>query len=134
MRAPFCLAQAVVPGMKFRKWGHTVNVSSVVGVKGWPDNSHYVGTKAAAIGFLALELGTHGIAAYSVCPTMTATKMTTNSMTPEDLEAFAQTNPMECLALPEDVANVVAFLYSPGSGFITGQTISPSGGSFAGAM
>jgi NAD(P)-dependent dehydrogenase (short-subunit alcohol dehydrogenase family) len=116
MRAPFFLAQAVVPGMKFRKWGHTVNVSSVVGVKGWPDNSHYVGTKAAAIGFLALELGTHGIAAYSVCPTMTATKMTTNSMT------------------PEDVANVVAFLYSPGSGFITGQTISPSGGSFAGAM
>jgi NAD(P)-dependent dehydrogenase (short-subunit alcohol dehydrogenase family) len=81
-----------------------------------------------------LELATHGITANSVCPTITATEMATNSMTPEDLEAFAQTNPMKCLALPEDVANVVAFLCSPGSGFITGQTISPSGGSFAGTM
>jgi 3-oxoacyl-[acyl-carrier protein] reductase len=93
MRAPLFLAQAVVPGMKRRKWGRIVNISSVVGVKGWPDNSHYVGTKAAVIGFSrprALELVTHGITANSVCPTMTATEMATNSMTPEELEAFAQ--------------------------------------------
>jgi 3-oxoacyl-[acyl-carrier protein] reductase len=137
MRAPFFLAQAVVPGMKRRKWGRIINISSVVGVKGWPDNSHYVGTKAAVIGFSrawALELATHGITANSVCPTMTATEMATNSMTPEELEGFAQTNPMKRLALPDDVANVVAFLCSPDSGFITGQTISPSGGSFVGAM
>ena len=55
-------------------------------------------------------------------------------MTPEELHAFAQTNPMKRLALPADVANVVAFLCLPDSGFITGQTISPSGGSFVGAM
>ena len=137
MRAPFFLAQAVVPGMKCRKWGRIVNISSVVGVKGWPDNSHYVGTKAAVIGFSrtwALELTTHGITANSVCPTMTATEMATNSMTPEELEAFAQTNPMKRMALPEDVANVLAFLCSQGTGFITGQTISTSSGSFVGKM
>jgi len=126
-----------VPGMKARGWGRIVNISSVVAVKGWPDNSHYVGTKAAVIGFArawALELAPHGITANSVCPTMTATEMATNSMTPEELDAFAQTNPMKRLALPADVANVVAFLCLPDSGFITGQTISPSGGSFVGAM
>jgi len=137
VRAPFFLAQAVVPGMKQRKWGRIVNISSVVAVKGWPDNSHYVGTKAAVIGFSrawALELAPHGITANSVCPTMTATEMATNSMTAGELDAFAQANPTKRLAIPDDIANVVAFLCSPASGFITGQTISPSGGSFVGAM
>ena len=82
----------------------------------------------------AFKLATHGITANSVCPTMTATEMATNSITSDELEAFAQTNPMKRLALPEDVANVVAFLCSQGSGFITGQTISASSDNFVGAM
>jgi 3-oxoacyl-[acyl-carrier protein] reductase len=137
VRAPFFLAQAVIPGMKRRRWGRIVNISSVVGVRGWANNTHYAGTKMALIGFArawALEFAPYGITANTVCPTMTRTEMATRSMTEADLAAFAAANPMQRLALPEDVANLVAFLCLPQSGFITGQTVSPNGGSFVGAM
>ena len=137
VRGPFFATQAVVPGMKDRRFGRILNISSLLAVRGSPGNGHYAGAKAALISFVkcwALELGPFGITANAVVPSLTATKMTLDAISQVQLEAEAKENPMGRLGTPDDVANIVAFLASPKASFISGQTISANGASFVGAM
>jgi len=138
VRAVFFCAQAVVPGMKRRRWGRLINVSSLQAVRGWPGNPHYIGAKAAVIGFArswAQELAPFGITANTVVPGLTRTPMVAAHYSDERAsEHVRATIPMGRLGEPSDIANLVAFLASPASQFISGQTISPNGAAFVGAM
>ena len=136
-KAPFFAAQAVIAGMKQRRHGRIINISSLVALRGTANNPHYAGSKAALIGFArcwALEYAPFNIGVNTVVPSFIATPMATNFFNAEDIARRGQANPMGRLATPDDVAKLVTFLAGPGADFITGQTLSANGGEYVNAM
>jgi len=131
VKASYFGAQAVVPGMKRRKYGKIINIGSAFAIKGSPSASHYTTAKGALHGLtkaLALELAPWHICVNAVAPSLIETNMTINSVGKLFIESFAKSVPMGNLASPIDVATVVAFLVSADSDFITGQIIATGGG------
>jgi 2-hydroxycyclohexanecarboxyl-CoA dehydrogenase len=129
------LTRAVLPGMVERKWGRIVNIGSDAGRVGSSLESVYSGAKAATIAFtktIAREVARDGVTANAVCPGPTETPMleqiTGGETGAKVIEAMRRAVPMKRLGAPEDVAAAVAFLASEEAGFITGQTLSVSGG------
>jgi 2-hydroxycyclohexanecarboxyl-CoA dehydrogenase len=123
-------ARRVVPGMAERGWGRVVNIGSDAGRVGSSLESVYSGAKGAVIAFtktLAREVARSGVTANTVCPGPTRTPMLA-SMDPKMASALERAVPMRRLGEPEDVAAAVAFLASDAAGYITGQTLSVSGG------
>lgn len=129
--------RAVMAGMKARRYGRIVNISSVAsfGTTGFPGNHFYASTKAE-VNILtrrfALELGKHGITVNAVAPGFTRTDMTQGGKTDaewQDIEAgFARVAMMGRVGEPEDIANAVAFIAAPDSGWITAQVLTVDGG------
>ena len=117
------------PMMKAR-YGKIVNISSVVGRAGNAGQINYSASKAGVIGMtksVAKELGSRNIFANAVAPGYIETDMT--RALPEDArKAFADAIPLKRAGQPEDVANVVYFLCSPMSDYVTGQVINVCGG------
>ena len=117
------------PMMKAR-YGKIVNISSVVGRAGNAGQINYSASKAGVIGMtksVAKELGSRNIFANAVAPGYIETDMT--RAVPEDArKAFADAIPLKRAGQPEDVANVVYFLCSPMSDYVTGQVINVCGG------
>ncbi|MEQ8248861.1 MAG: SDR family oxidoreductase [Alphaproteobacteria bacterium] len=137
VRAPFFAAQAVIGGMKARGWGRIVNISSLIALRGADGNPHYAGSKTALFGFTrswAIEFAPYGITVNTVVPSFIETPMATAHFDDAEFARRAAANPAQRLATPEDVAGVVAYLAGPGAAFVNGQTISPNGGDFVGAM
>ncbi|MFT4081623.1 MAG: SDR family oxidoreductase [Nocardioides sp.] len=132
VRAPFLLTQAALPRLRDR--GRIVNVSTTFthGAAN-PDLLPYTMSKAAIDAFtatLAKQLGERGITVNAVGPGAVATDMNADSLaTPEDRALIAATSPLDRVAEPEDIADVVAFLASEDARWITGQWIDASGGS-----
>ena len=128
----FTAAQAVLPDMIAARWGRIITISSVGGLRGGPNLTHYAAAKAGVIGFtkaLALEVGMHGITANAVAPGLVDTPMLRGSGIPAAvLEQSLRQIPVGRLGTPEDVAAVCAFLASPEAEFVTGQVVSPNGG------
>jgi NAD(P)-dependent dehydrogenase (short-subunit alcohol dehydrogenase family) len=128
----FTVAQAVLSDMLAARWGRIVTISSVGGLRGGPNLTHYAAAKAGVIGFtkaLALEVGMHGITANAVAPGLVDTPMLRGSGIPAAvLEQSLRQIPVGRLGTPEDVAAVCAFLASPEAEFVTGQVVSPNGG------
>jgi 2-hydroxycyclohexanecarboxyl-CoA dehydrogenase len=129
------LTKAVLPAMVERKWGRIVSISSDAGRVGSSGESVYAGAKGAIIAFtktVAREVARNGVTANAVCPGPTETAMLQQVMSGEGgekvKEAMRRAVPMKRLGTPEDVAAAVAFLASEETGFITGQTLSVSGG------
>ncbi|GAB3688525.1 SDR family NAD(P)-dependent oxidoreductase [Saccharopolyspora tripterygii] len=129
--------QSVLPGMIERGHGRVVNIGSDAGRVGSSLEAVYSGAKGGIIAFtktLAREVATKGITANSVCPGPTDTpalrKFADNSGQDADkvLGGMTKAVPMKRLATPEDVAAAVAFFASDAAGYITGQTLSVSGG------
>ena len=123
-------ARRIVPGMAERGWGRVVNIGSDAGRVGSSLESVYSGAKGAVIAFtktLAREVARSGVTANTVCPGPTRTPMLA-SMDPKMASALERAVPMRRLGEPEDVAAAVAFLASDAAGYITGQTLSVSGG------
>src|SRR2546421_8440736 len=119
-----------VPGMVERGWGRVVNIGSDAGRVGSSLESVYSGAKGGVIAFtktLAREIARTGVTANTVCPGPTRTPMLAE-MEPRMIEALERAVPMRRLGEPEDVAAAVAFLASEAAGYITGQTLSVSGG------
>jgi 2-hydroxycyclohexanecarboxyl-CoA dehydrogenase len=130
----FHVVQAIVPDMVAAAWGRIVTLSSVGGLRGGPNLSHYAAAKAGVVGFtkaVALELAGEGITANVVAPGLIDTPMLRGSGIPPDLfERSRQAIPVGRLGTPDDVAAVCAFLASDEAGFVTGQVVSPSGGAW----
>ena len=130
------LTSAVAPGMVERRWGRLVNIGSDAGRVGSSLEAVYAGAKGAVIAFtktIARELARTGVTANCVCPGPTDTKMLEEIVEASDqgskvIEAMTRAVPMKRLGTPEDVAAAVRFFASEEAGFITGQTLSVSGG------
>ncbi|MCE0761944.1 SDR family oxidoreductase [Pseudonocardia kujensis] len=131
------VTHAVVPGMIERGFGRVINIGSDAGRVGSSLEAVYSGAKGGTIAFtktLAREVATKGVTANTVCPGPTDTpalrKFADNSGQDADkvLGGMTKAVPMKRLAVPEDVAAAVAFFASDAAGYITGQTLSVSGG------
>jgi 3-oxoacyl-[acyl-carrier protein] reductase len=131
VKGAFFLTQAVVPGMKARRYGKIVNISSTMALTGLSYAHHYSGAKAALLAFTkgwAKELVSYNICVNAVAPGGVLTPMTINMDGMEKIREKQKGVPMQRYASPEEIAYAVAFLASPESDFITGQVISPNGG------
>jgi NAD(P)-dependent dehydrogenase (short-subunit alcohol dehydrogenase family) len=130
MGGSFLMAKAFVPGMKERKFGRIVNVSSTTFWLNAPQMTAYIASKGGVIGFtraLASEVGAFGITVNAIAPGLTNTA----SMRGENEEIFEYLPKMQAIPRviqPEDIVGVVSFLCSSDSSFVTGQTIAADGG------
>lgn len=134
VRGTFLVTQAVLPGMRERRYGRIINMSSVSGQRGGGvfGASHYSASKAAILGLtktLARELDSQGITVNAVAPSMVDTDITGGAMTEERKVQLAATTLMGRLATPDDVAGAVVFLASRDAAYLTGATIDVNGGS-----
>jgi 2-hydroxycyclohexanecarboxyl-CoA dehydrogenase len=128
--------QAVVGGMAERRSGRIVNLSSDAARVGSAQEAVYAGAKAAVIAFtktIAREFARSGVTANVICPGPTETPMLTSMAGGSQdagrlVEALTRAIPMRRLGRPEDVAAAVLFLASEEAAYITGQTLSVSGG------
>ena len=122
----------VWPGMRERKFGRVVVISSINGQKGQFAQVNYAATKAGDLGIvksLAQEGARAGITANAICPGYIATDMV--MAVPEKVrESIIAQIPAGRLGEPEEIARAVAFLVSDDAGFINGSTISANGAQF----
>ena len=121
------VTKALINHMIKQKGGRIINVVSLSGLKGMPGQTNYSASKAAVIGAtkaLAQEVGRRGITVNAVAPGFIATDMTEDI----DEKQFKATVPLNRFGTPEEVANLVGFLSSPDSSYITGEVISINGG------
>ena len=136
LTSTFLCTRAVVPGMKERRWGRIVNISSGAGrTVSLTGIQAYASAKAAQIGFtrqMAHELGPFGITVNCIAPgfilSNPATERQWASYGEEGQEKLVQGIAMRRLGRPEDIANGVLFFVSERSSWVTGQTISIDGG------
>lgn len=133
---PVRVTRAVLPAMVERSWGRIINIGSDAGRVGSSLESIYSGAKGGVIAFtktIAREFARHNITANTVCPGPTDTPLLgeiVKSSTDADrvIAAMTKAVPMRRLGRAEEVAPAVVFLASDEAGFITGQTLSVSGG------
>ena len=126
----FYTIRAALPQFIHRKEGRILTVSSMWGQVGGSCEVAYSAAKAAVIGMtkaLAKELGPSGITVNCVAPGVIDTEMNAN-LGPEALAALAEETPLGTIGRPEDVAEALWYLASPGAKFITGQILAPNGG------
>ena len=129
-------ARAVIGGMRKRRYGRIVNVSSVAAIgTALPGNAFYAATKAEVAILtkrFAMELGPHNITVNAVAPGFVRTDLTRGGRGAGDWQAteerFAAKAMMGRIGEPEDIANAIAFLASPESGWITAQMLTVDGG------
>jgi 2-hydroxycyclohexanecarboxyl-CoA dehydrogenase len=131
------VTKAVLPGMIERGWGRVINIGSDAGRVGSSLEAVYSGAKGGIIAFtktLAREVATGGVTANTVCPGPTDTpalrSFTENSAQDAEkvLASMTRAVPMRRLGQPAEVAAAVAFFASDAAGYVTGQTLSVSGG------
>lgn len=126
----FNVTKNVIHYMLKAKAGRIINISSVVGVSGNAGQTNYAASKAGIIGFtksLAKEVASRGILVNAVAPGFIETSMT-EVLKEEVKEEIAKSIPLKRMGTSEDVANVVKFLSSDDSSYITGQVIQVDGG------
>jgi acetoacetyl-CoA reductase len=127
----FNMTRPVWDGMRTRKFGRVINISSINGQKGQFGQANYSSAKAGDIGFtkaLALEGARAGITVNAICPGYIATEMV--MAVPKDVleKNILPLIPAGRLGEPEEIARCVVFLASDDAGFITGSTLSANGG------
>jgi len=128
--------RAALPAMAERGWGRIVNIGSDAARVGSSQEAVYAGAKAAVIAFtktIAREFARRAVTANVVCPGPTDTPLLagmaeSSSDSARLLDGLTRAVPMRRLGRPEDVAAAAAFLASENAGYITGQTLSVSGG------
>ncbi len=132
-KAALYTCKAVLPGMVARGQGKVVNISSDAGRGGSMGQAVYSGTKGALIAFsktLARELARYQINVNVVCPGLTETQLLAacREQAPKVMEGVTRAIPWGRVGQPEEVAEAVGFLASPAADYVTGQTLSVSGG------
>jgi acetoacetyl-CoA reductase len=127
----FNMSRPIWEGMRARKFGRIINISSINGQKGQFGQANYSASKAGDIGFtkaLALEGARAGITVNAICPGYIATEMV--MAVPKDVleKNILPQIPAGRLGEPDEIARCVVFLASDDAGFITGSTLSANGG------
>jgi NAD(P)-dependent dehydrogenase (short-subunit alcohol dehydrogenase family) len=128
----FNFCKAVIEGMIERRWGKIINVSSSAGRSTSTfGGAHYTTSKAGLLGLtrhLAREVARYGINVNAVCPGSIDTPMVRTSASRKEIEESVKKIPMGHLGTPEDIANLVLFLASDASSYITGASIDINAG------
>ena len=129
----FNMTHPVWDGMRSRKFGRVINISSINGQKGQMGQANYSAAKAGDIGFtkaLAQEGAFKGITVNAICPGYIATEMV--KAVPEDVlnTKIIPLIPVGRLGEPDEIARCVVFLASDDAGFITGSTLTANGGQY----
>jgi NAD(P)-dependent dehydrogenase (short-subunit alcohol dehydrogenase family) len=132
----FLVSHAFLPAMIDRQAGAIVNVSSVEGLRGYPEDPVYAAFKAAVIHFtrsLAVQIGREGLRVNAIGPDVTESLQVPYSqwLSAEEQAQWPQWVPVGRMGLPEDQARVILFLASDLSAFVTGHTIPTDGGTGA---
>lgn len=130
LKGVFLTSKAVARSMMKKRYGKIINLSSVVGIMGNGGQGNYSASKAGVIGFtksMARELASRGIRVNAVAPGFIETDMT--KVLSEDIQETMKKNiPLGNFGSPKDIANLVAFLASEDSDYITGEVIKVDGG------
>ena len=133
-KGPLRLIHRVLPGMLERRYGRIVNVASDAGRVGSSHESVYSGAKGGLIAFtktIARESARHGVSANCVCPGPVETPMVEQVVAERGdriMAAMVRAVPMRRIGQPRDIAAAVRLFASEDAGYITGQTLSVSGG------
>ncbi|RTL50677.1 MAG: acetoacetyl-CoA reductase [Bradyrhizobiaceae bacterium] len=128
----FNMCRAVIEGMRERKFGRIINISSINALSGQAGQTNYAAAKAGMIGFtkaLALETASRGITVNAIAPGYTNTAMVA-AVRADILQTIIDSVPVKRLGTPEEIARGVVFLASDAAGFITGATLSINGGKY----
>ena len=131
LKSVFNMTKQVIRPMMKAKNGSIINMSSVIGEMGNAGQSSYAASKAGVIGFtksVAKELGSRNIRCNAIAPGFVETDMTSYLKEGEGAEKYKAGIPLGRFATAEDIANVILFLASNLSAYITGQVISACGG------
>jgi NAD(P)-dependent dehydrogenase (short-subunit alcohol dehydrogenase family) len=126
VRAPYFLVAALAPRMAANGGGSIVNVSSMVASIGLAGAAAYGGTKATLAAMTrawAAEFSPHGVRVNAVAPGPVYT-----AADPARIEALGATTPLGRAARPDEIAQVITFLASPASAYLTGSTVAADGG------
>lgn len=130
LKGVFLCTKGVTRQMMKQRSGKIINISSIVGVSGNPGQANYVAAKSGVIGLTkstAKELASRGINVNAVAPGFITTEMT--DKLPEDVQSeMLKQIPLARFGEPKNVANVVVFLASSSSDYMTGQTLHVDGG------
>lgn len=130
LRGAFIATREAAKIMMKQKEGSIVNISSVVGVVGNPGQANYAASKAGLIGFtkaVARELASRNVTVNAIAPGFIDTDMTAK-LNEEARKMLLDRIPLGRLGKPEDIAEAVLFLVSPGAEYITGQLLNVDGG------
>lgn len=128
----FNMTQPVLEGMRNRKWGRIINITSINGQKGQMGQSNYCAAKAGVIGFtkaVAQESARRGVTVNCIAPGYIDTDMVA-SVPEKVLECIVSQIPIGRLGRVEEIARCVTFLACEEAGFITGTTLTVNGGQY----
>lgn len=129
--AAFRLCRAVMPGMRRKRFGRVLNVTSVFGVVSREGRAAYSASKFGLFGMtraLALEYAPHGVLVNALAPGFVETDMTRSILGAKGMKEMAARVPMKRLAQPGEIARAARFLVGPDNTYLTGQQIVVDGG------
>ncbi|MGA2547346.1 MAG: SDR family NAD(P)-dependent oxidoreductase [Rectinemataceae bacterium] len=131
LKAQYIFCQSVLPGMRRRKYGRIINISSEAGKNGGTVAApHYCASKGGVLAFtrnLAQQVGADGITVNAICPGRIATEMS-GSVSPAENQKFIDKSIIKRLGTPEDIGFAVTYLASKRAGFVTAETMNVNGG------
>ena len=132
LKGTFNCTRVLVQDMIDAHWGRVVSISSVAGLKGATGFVHYSAAKAGIVGFtkgLAIELGSAGITVNAIAPGLIDTPILKNSsLRDETIAEIVRQQPVARIGIPDDIAACCAYIVSEEASFLTGQVLSPNGG------
>ena len=132
LKGTYLCSRAVLKAMRGHGWGRIVNFSSTAGKNvSTVGGAHYTAAKAGVLGFtrhLAKEEAGYGITVNAVCPGLIDTEMIRGTISDERAAAYEASFPIQRMGLPQEVAELVAFLASDRAAYITGASLDINGG------
>lgn len=131
LAAPVHLTRALIAGMKSRRYGRIVNLSSIWSLVSKEGRGAYSAAKSAINGItrtMAIEFGPYNILVNAVAPGYVNTDLTRQNNSAEQIDSIRSTIPLNRLAQPREIAETIMFLCSEKNSYITGQTIAVDGG------
>ena len=130
LNSNYQIIKSLLPNMLSNKYGKIIGISSIVGSTGNPGQSNYVASKSGLVGLyksIALEVARRNINVNIISPGFISTSMT-DSLNDEQKKSYLSKIPMMRFGHPDDIANLVFFLSSDESSYITGQNFHINGG------